>query len=113
MELEREKRKEVKRVSAETNGVDYDSDADPEFEDDPVPTLTKKMLLSAVKESKPSVTRSQYQSYLDMKKKFDSEAAGDVGFEDYGAENPSNSARDFAIDQDDESDDEELDNIYG
>jgi transitional endoplasmic reticulum ATPase len=116
-ELEREKKKVKKRADAEAAGTEYNEEEDPEFKDDPVPTITKKMLMFALKESKPSVTRSQYQQYLDMKKKFDSEKVGDVGFDDLdeqaapsGGASGNASARNFA---DEADEDEELDNIYG
>jgi len=107
-ELERAKAKEAKRRDMEEQGLEYNSDDEEEL-DDPVPTMTKRMLLAALKDSHPSVTRSQYQQYLDMKKKFESESGGDIGFDDLGGEEK---ARDFgAVDQE-ESEDDELDNIY-
>jgi transitional endoplasmic reticulum ATPase len=123
-ELDREKRKQKKRDEAAEKGVEYDSDEDEEFKNDPVPTLTKKMLLLALKEVKPSVTRAQYQTYLDMKKKFDAEQGQNLNLnelqdeatpaargQEVGSVGAAQSAgRRFA---DEEEDDEDLNNIYG
>jgi hypothetical protein len=64
--LKREQAKAEKRTAAEAAGEEYNSDD--EMEEDPVPTLTKRMMLQALKESKRSVSSAQYQKYLDMKK---------------------------------------------
>jgi transitional endoplasmic reticulum ATPase len=119
-ELEREKKKQKKREEYAAKGEEYEEDKDPEFANDPVPTLTKKMLLLALKEVKPSVSRSQYQTYLDMKKKFDAEQGQNINIRDLDGDAPmastasavadsSSAPRNFAA----EEEDEDLDNIYG
>lgn len=116
-ELEREKKKAAKRAECEEKGEQYNEDEEMDTEEDPVPTITKRMLLLALKETKPSVTRAQYQTYLDMKKKFDAEQGQNINIVDdspaLGSESAvapaSQPARNFA----DEEDDEDLNNIYG
>eukprot|EP00475_Leptophrys_vorax_P017123 TRINITY_DN2366_c0_g1_i1.p1 TRINITY_DN2366_c0_g1~~TRINITY_DN2366_c0_g1_i1.p1 ORF type:complete len:855 (-),score=306.50 TRINITY_DN2366_c0_g1_i1:104-2608(-) len=120
-EVDKEKKKSKKREEFAARGEEYDSENDEEFKGDPVPTLTKKMLMLALREVKPSVTRAQYQTYLDMKKKFDAEQGQNLNLNDLqddaapvagGAAAPAAGAaapRNFA----DEEDDEDLDNIYG
>jgi transitional endoplasmic reticulum ATPase len=119
-EVDKEKKKAKKREEFAAKGEEYDSENDEEFKGDPVPTLTKKMLLLSLKECKPSVSRAQYQTYLDMKKKFDAEQGQNLNLQDLqddiapaagNAAAPAAGAapRNFA----DEEEDEDLDNIYG
>lgn len=78
------------------------------------------MLLLALKECKPSVSRAQYQTYLDMKKKFDAEQGQNLNLNDLTDDGPvasgvAPSAGGAAARPvfNDEQDDEDLDNIYG
>jgi len=113
--LKSEQQKAEKRAAAEAINETYDSDDDMEV--DPVPTLTKRMMLQALKDSKKSVSTAQYQKYLDMKKTFDEDQAVVANFDDEELE-PSGTApqasssaapRNFA----DAEDDLALDSIYG
>lgn len=64
--------KEAKRKAAEEAGEEYDSEEDEDVED-PVPFITKSMLMDAVGQTKPSVTQADLQRYLkyqsDMERK--------------------------------------------
>jgi len=71
-QVTRLKAKEQKRKTAEEQGVEYVSDE--EEEKDEVPMITMEMLKAALKESKRSVSPSEYQKYLEMKLEFDREA---------------------------------------
>jgi len=72
-QVTRLKAKEQKRKQAEEQGVEYNSDEEPE-EKDEVPMITMDMLKASLKESKRSVSSSEYQKYLEMKLEFDREA---------------------------------------
>jgi len=123
-EVDKEKKKAKKREDFTARGEDYDSENDEEFKGDPIPTLTKKMLMLALREVKPSVSRAQYQTYLDMKKKFDAEQGQNLNLNDLtddaapvsgslsaapAAQGGGAAPRNFA----DPDEDEDLDNIYG
>jgi len=71
-QVTRLKAKEQKRKTAEEQGVEYVSDEEEEV--DEVPMITMDMLKAALKESKRSVSQSEYQKYLEMKMQFDREA---------------------------------------
>jgi ethanolamine utilization protein EutP (predicted NTPase) len=49
-----------------TQGIDYESDEDEG--EDPVPYITKKMLMSALSQSKRSVTERDLEKYLRYKR---------------------------------------------
>lgn len=112
------KEKDARRAAAEAAGEAYNSDDD--MQEDPVPTITKRMMLQALKESKKSVSAAQYQKYLDMKKVFDEEQAALANFDDTDLDSGAGPAaaasgsgaaapRNFAQDEDDGA----LDDIYG
>lgn len=71
-QVSRLKAKEQKRKAAEEQGIEYVSDE--EEEKDEVPMITMDMLKASLKESKRSVSSSEYQKYLEMKLQFDREA---------------------------------------
>jgi len=71
-QVTRLKAKEQKRKTAEEQGIEYVSDE--EEEKDEVPMITMEMLKASLKESKRSVSSSEYQKYLEMKLQFDREA---------------------------------------
>ena len=105
-ELDHRKARDAKRAEAEAKGEEYESDEDEEMKDDPVPAITKRMLLQALRESKKSVSAANYQKYLDMKKTFDEEQAAlanldddmDAEAETSGAAAASSGPRNFADD---------------
>jgi len=71
-QVTRLKAKEQKRKQAEEQNIEYVSDE--EEEKDEVPMITMEMLKASLKESKRSVSPSEYQKYLEMKLQFDREA---------------------------------------
>ena len=76
-QVTRLKEKERKRKECEDAGVEYVSDDEQNDEanqEDSIPMITMEMLQMALKESKRSVSPSEYQKYLEMKLQFDREA---------------------------------------
>jgi len=71
-QVTRLKAKEQKRQEAEEQGIEYVSDE--EEEKDEVPMITMNLLKASLKESKRSVSSSEYQKYLEMKLQFDRDA---------------------------------------
>merc|ERR1719219_3041356 len=66
------KAKQKARKEAEAEGIDYMSDD--EEEEDAFPTITMKMLETALAASNRSVTENVYKKYIDMKEMFEKES---------------------------------------
>lgn len=125
IDMERQKwlAKEAKRAEAEEAGMDFDSDE--EEEEDNVPFITKRMLLSALSNARRSVSKADLDKYMKYKRdmerklgmdemKVDAMLAADVPrATDRPAQSSSSaapqaaapSARSFADDGDDDDDD--------
>jgi len=72
-QVQRLKDKEAKMKLAEESGTEYVEEEENKEEDE-VPMITMEMMTAALKESKRSVSPSEYQKYLEMKVQFDREA---------------------------------------
>jgi len=112
------KAKQKARKEAEAEGIDYMSD-DEEEEDD-FPTITMKMLETALAGSNRSVTENVYKKYIDMKEMFEKESGNSLKAQVQAATSntaannssaPVNTNEQLDLGNDD--DDEDLDDIYG
>jgi len=73
-QVQKLKDKEAKMKLAEESGTQYVEEEEETGKEDEVPMITMEMMGGALKESKRSVSPSEYQKYLEMKVQFDREA---------------------------------------
>jgi len=71
--------KEAKKKAAEEKGEEYHSDEEKDDEPDPVPYITKKMLLSSLSGAKISVTKADLEKHMKYKRDLERRLGMDEG----------------------------------